>query len=461
MVPSPRQFLAALLAGGAVANHNHPPPYHLLPEMPVQDYQYPRFSRSAEQCDISSPCSPAQLLPMGSHSEGWAFCGAAFKEGILPKSLELEGHHAIEAITVSYTDGTKSRFGRGFDHEGMLEKPTTATLDLDPLKDRIEYVAWYPHKDGGIGGLEIYVSGGKMLVWGPKYIKYRQPAMAYKPSGGMLLGIQGTAGNDLHSFDLITTKSKITALRVENITVTPNAGELNALHDKGLQEEHKAVSRHTQEEFGAPAKDSVSMSVSFSVSDSTSLQKTSSDAFSTTESMSETLSFTAGFSTMIPTIGTPSVGVTYAATHGQSVTWSNTKTSSITFGTAKTVSVTYSFSAEAVPNTEVQCDVWHWKPAASTEIKWYGDSVVHFEDKHLCWSWLSQGIYHPADDNAFKSRCRRRWLNETSHEGKPKAGKEEDIEVDVSSSIYGRDLKIGDWFEIDEYSVTQEFDYDL
>ncbi|KAI6780979.1 uncharacterized protein J7T54_003121 [Emericellopsis cladophorae] len=460
---SPRKCLVTLFAtlfvGSVTANHNHPPPsVHLLPEMQVQDYQYPRFSRPADQCDTSSPCSPAQVLSMGSRHEGWHFCGAAFKEGILPVSLELEGRQTIEAITVSYTDGTKSRFGRGPDYEGMLKDLTTATLLLDPLKDRIEHVAWYPHENGGIGGLEMYVSGGKMLVWGPTYIKYRTAAKTYQPSG-MLLGIQGTAGNGLHSFDLLTTKSKIAALRVENITITPNAGELNALHDKGLQEEHKAVSRHTHDDFAVAAKDSISMSVSFAVSDSASLDKSSSDAFTTGESLTEGFTIGAGLGITIPSIGTLTPSVTFSKSHTQSVGWTETKSSGVHFGTATTVGVTYSFNAEAVPNTEVQCDVWHWKPAASTEIKWYGDSTVHFEDEHLSWSWLSQGIYHPADDNAFKSRCRRRWLNETSDGEEPKMAKEEDIEVDVSSSIHGRDLRVGDWFEIDEYSVTQEYDY--
>jgi hypothetical protein len=110
-------------------------------------------------------------------------------------------------------------------------------------------------------------------------MKYKEPWVEYRPAGGVLLGIQGTSSHHLHSLDFITTKSKIASVRLENITVSPNAGELNALHDKGLEEEHKAVNRHVQEDFDVAAKDSITMSVAFSVSDSTTLEKTSSDAF--------------------------------------------------------------------------------------------------------------------------------------------------------------------------------------
>jgi hypothetical protein len=65
--------------------------------------------------------------------------------------------------------------------------------------------------------------------------------------------------------------------------------------------------------------------------------------------------------------------ITWEKTKAHTVSWVDTKGSTVRWGTQNTIGLTYSFTADAIPNTEVQCDVWHWKPKGGREIKWYGD----------------------------------------------------------------------------------------
>lgn len=113
-----------------------------------------------ENCDVPDY---AQMEGAGG-SDGNAFCGSKFKEGILIKKIEVQGHYElIRGITVTYTDDTYDTFGR-MDYEDADES-RRAELEFDPTVDSVTKAelwpnGWNAHGNEAVGSLVFETSNG-------------------------------------------------------------------------------------------------------------------------------------------------------------------------------------------------------------------------------------------------------------------------------------------------------------
>ena len=113
-----------------------------------------------ENCDI-----PDYAMIQGAGGgDGNAFCGSKFKEGILVKKIEVQGHYEIiRGITVTYTDNTYDTFGR-MDFEDADETRRN-TLEFDPTVDSVTKAeiwpnGWNAHGNEGVASLVFETSNG-------------------------------------------------------------------------------------------------------------------------------------------------------------------------------------------------------------------------------------------------------------------------------------------------------------
>lgn len=113
-----------------------------------------------ENCDVPDY---AQIQGAGG-GDGLAFCGSKFKEGILIKKIEVQGHYEIiRGITVTYTDNTYDTFGL-MDFDGADESRRN-TIEFDPTVDSVTKAeiwpnGWNAHGNEGVASLVLEASNG-------------------------------------------------------------------------------------------------------------------------------------------------------------------------------------------------------------------------------------------------------------------------------------------------------------
>lgn len=117
-----------------------------------------------ENCDVTDY---SHVVGAGSTTEGYAFCASRFKEGVLIKSIEVQGDpNTIRGMVVTFSDNSYEEFGM-MDFEDVDYNRRTK-IEFDATADTVSKVqlwpnGWNNHDDQAVGKILMDVSNGQTL----------------------------------------------------------------------------------------------------------------------------------------------------------------------------------------------------------------------------------------------------------------------------------------------------------